>query len=70
VFGVGVDHPLALALEKCGYHNIHDIIVVMSLVDIKALAYEDDQGKVITLPAESHQFQIRIVQRYQDHRST
>jgi hypothetical protein len=25
VFEVGVNHPLALALEKSGYHDIHDI---------------------------------------------
>ena len=49
VFEIGVNYPLALALEKCGYRDIHDIIG-MSPADIKALSYEDDQGIEIDLP--------------------
>jgi hypothetical protein len=49
VFEIGVEYPLALALEKCGYHDIHDIIG-MSWTNVKALSYEDDQGNEIDLP--------------------
>jgi hypothetical protein len=60
VFEVGVDLPLALALEKCGYNDIHDIIGML-IVDIETLIYEDDQGKDIDLP-NLHQFPIKIFQ--------
>jgi hypothetical protein len=49
VFKIGVDYPLALALEEGGYHDIHDIIGRDHL-DIKALTYKDDQGNEIDLP--------------------
>jgi hypothetical protein len=60
VFEIGVDCPLALALEKCGYHNIYDI-VGMSLADTKALTYEDDQGNEIDLPM-LHRLPITFLQ--------
>ena len=64
VFDIGTDHPLALALENHGYHDINDIMG-MSFEDIKALTYEDDQGQEMDLP-RVHQFPINILQRYQD----
>jgi hypothetical protein len=49
VFEIRVVYPLALALEKSRYHDIHDIFG-MSLADIKALSSEDDQENEIDLP--------------------
>ena len=67
VFEVGVDHPLALTLGKCGYHDINDIIG-MSLADIMALTYEDEQGTEIDLP-KPQRYQIAILKQYHCYRS-
>jgi hypothetical protein len=53
----GVDHPLALALGKCSYHDSHDIIGMSHENISMALTYEDDQGRKIDLP-ELQKFQI------------
>lgn len=67
VFEIGVDHPLTLSLAQCGYCHITDIIGT-SFVDIEALVYEDDHGKVIDLP-KLHQFPLQIFQQYLHHRN-